>query len=81
MGRSGCARGTQSPPAGARVAVRIKIGIPEGYNPPLVKEIDVWFPEGVLYNGGRYPTCSCRLIPVRVSHVCSSRSPASSPCP
>lgn len=54
--------GTPADPQGVNLDVRIKIGIPEGYNPPLVKDIDVWFPEGGLYNGDQYATCSRRLL-------------------
>jgi hypothetical protein len=50
--------GTPAHPQGVRLDVRIDIGIPVNYNPPLVQEIDTWFPKGGLYNGGRYPTCS-----------------------
>jgi hypothetical protein len=50
--------GTPAHPQGVHLDVRIKIDIPESYTPPLVKTIDVWFPKGGLYNGGRYPTCS-----------------------
>jgi hypothetical protein len=50
--------GTPAHPQGVKLDVRIEIGIPVNYEPPLVKEVDVWFPRGGLYNGDRYPTCS-----------------------
>jgi hypothetical protein len=50
--------GTPAHPRGVHIDVRIDIGIPEGYEPPLVQEIDVWFPRGGLYNGGRFPACT-----------------------
>ena len=54
--------GTPTHPQGVRLDVRIKIGIPQNYEPPLVNEIDVWFPRGGLYNGDKYPTCSARTM-------------------
>jgi hypothetical protein len=54
--------GTPSHPQGVRLNVRIKIGIPVNYEPPLVQSIDVWFPHGALYDGGRYPSCSYRRL-------------------
>ncbi len=54
--------GTPAHPQGVHLNLRIKIGIPENSNPPLVKEIDVWFPRGSLYNGDKYPTCSTRRM-------------------
>lgn len=54
--------GTPAHPQGVRLDVRIGINIPDQVEPPLVSEIDVWFPRGGLYNGGRYPTCSVRTL-------------------
>jgi hypothetical protein len=54
--------GTPAHPQGVRLGVRIGIDIPTQVEPPLVSEIDVWFPRGGLYNGGRYPTCSVRTL-------------------
>jgi hypothetical protein len=54
--------GTPAHPQGVRLDVRIAIGIPEGYEPPLLSEIDVWFPRGGLFEGGRYPTCSVATL-------------------
>jgi hypothetical protein len=62
--------GTPTAPQGVRLDVKIKIGIPEGYNPPLVKEIDVWYPKGGLYNGDLYPTCSRTLLASRGPSAC-----------
>jgi hypothetical protein len=54
--------GTPAHPRGVHLAVKIDIGIPENYEPPLVQTVDVWFPKGGVYNGGRYPTCSKRTL-------------------
>jgi hypothetical protein len=54
--------GTPAHPQGVRLSVQIKIGIPVNYEPPLLNEVDVWFPRGGLYNGGRFPTCSERRL-------------------
>lgn len=54
--------GTPAHPQGVHLDVRIKIGIPVDYNPPLVSAIDVWFPRGGLYNGDRYPSCSVQTM-------------------
>ena len=62
--------GTPTAPQGVHLDVRIKIGIPQSYNPPLVREIDVWYPKGGLYNGGSYPTCSRLLLSARGPRAC-----------
>lgn len=54
--------GTPTHPQGVRLDVGIDIGIPEGYNPPLLQEIDVWFPRGGLYNGDHHTTCSIQVL-------------------
>jgi len=66
--------GTPAHPQGVHLDVRIKIGIPENYNPPLVKEIDVWFPRGGLYNGDKYPTCSVRTMDLSGPSACPADS-------
>jgi hypothetical protein len=66
--------GTPTAPQGVRLDVRIKIEVPESYEPPLVNEIDVWYPKGGLYNGDRYPTCSRRLLAARGPHACPADS-------
>lgn len=38
--------------------MRVNIGYPADYEPPLVQSVDVWFPKGGLYNGAKYPRCS-----------------------
>jgi len=54
--------GTPAHPQGVHLDLRIKIGISENYEPPLVQTIDVWFPRGGVYNGDRYPACSKRTL-------------------
>lgn len=54
--------GTPAHPQGIHLEVRMTFGIPVGYNPPLVSRIQVWFPRGGLYEGGRYPTCARRVL-------------------
>ena len=54
--------GTPAHPRGVHLGVRIDIAIPENYDPPLVKEIDVWFPRGGRFNGAKFPTCSVRTM-------------------
>jgi hypothetical protein len=54
--------GTPAHPQGVHLDVRLKIFYPSGYEPPLVDSIDVWFPKGGQYNGGRYPSCSYRRL-------------------
>jgi hypothetical protein len=50
--------GTPRHPQGVVVDVTAHISIPNDYDPPLVNSIDIWFPKGGLYNGGRFPSCS-----------------------
>jgi hypothetical protein len=54
--------GTPAHPQGVQLDVRIKIGYAPNYEPPLVQSVDVWFPKGGQYNGGRFPTCSYRRL-------------------
>lgn len=54
--------GTAAHPQGVKLDIGIDIGIPRNTNPPLVSEIDVWFPRGGLYNGGKYATCSVQTL-------------------
>ena len=66
--------GTKADPQGVHLDVRIKIGIPVNDEPPLVKEIDVWFPRGSLYQGGKFPTCSEQRMNVGGPSVCPKQS-------
>jgi hypothetical protein len=66
--------GTPTAPQGVHLDVKIKVGVPESYNPPLVKEIDVWYPRGGLYNGASFPTCSRRLLAARGPRACPADS-------
>jgi hypothetical protein len=68
------AAGTPAHPQGVRLDVRIAIGIPINYEPPLVNEIDVWFPRGGLYNGDKYPTCSVHTMDVSGPSGCPKDS-------
>jgi hypothetical protein len=54
--------GTPAHPQGVHLDVRINIGIPEDYTPPLVQTVDVWFPNGGLFNPSHFPTCSVRVM-------------------
>jgi hypothetical protein len=66
--------GTPTAPQGVHLDVKIKVGVPESYNPPLVKEIDVWYPRGGLYNGASFPICSRRLLAARGPRACPADS-------
>jgi hypothetical protein len=49
-------------PRGVRLAASFGY---QGLSPaeqPMLTELDVWFPKGSLYNGGRYPTCSAHIL-------------------
>jgi hypothetical protein len=54
--------GTAKHPQAVRIESHAYIKIPEGYDPPLVDTVEVWFPKGGLYNGRKYrsarTTCS-----------------------
>jgi hypothetical protein len=65
--------GTPTAPQGVHLDVRIKIDVPEG-DQPLVKEIDVWYPKGGLYNGGSYPICPRPLLASRGPRACPADS-------
>lgn len=50
--------GTPAHPQGVKVDVKGTIQTPLDQDPPIVKSVDIWFPKGGLYNGGKFPTCS-----------------------
>jgi hypothetical protein len=54
--------GTPRHPRGVKVDVTSTISIPDDYDPPLVQTIDVWFPKGGVYHGGRFPACAQSVI-------------------
>ena len=54
--------GTPAHPQGVHLDVRMRFGIPAGYDPPLVSRIQAWFPRGALFEGGQYPACSRRVL-------------------
>ncbi|HEY6757967.1 MAG TPA: hypothetical protein VI318_00695 [Baekduia sp.] len=66
--------GTPSHPQGVKVDVKANIFIPADYDPPLVQTVDVWFPHGGLYNGGKFPACDQALLARRGVGVCPKTS-------
>jgi hypothetical protein len=66
--------GTPRHPRGVRIDVKADIHIPSDYDPPLVQTVDVWFPKGGLYNGGKFPACSERVMARRGIKACPPRS-------
>ena len=54
--------GTAKHPQAVRIESHAYIKIPEGYDPPLVDTVEVWFPKGGLYNGHKYPKCSHNVL-------------------
>jgi hypothetical protein len=66
--------GTPAHPQGVHLDVRLTIAYPKGYEPPLVDSIDVWFPKGGLYSGGKFPSCSYRRLNALGPRGCPSGS-------
>jgi hypothetical protein len=66
--------GTPRHPQGVVLDVRSSIEIPDDYDPPLVQSVDVWFPKGGLYNGGRFPTCNQAALAHRGLSACPKGS-------
>jgi hypothetical protein len=54
--------GTPAHPQGVHLSVRIAIKIPNSYEPPLLNEIDLWFPRQGVFNGDQYPVCSVSTL-------------------
>jgi hypothetical protein len=54
--------GTPSRPQGVMINSLTEIETPEGFEKPIVQVIDVYFPKGGVYNGGKYPSCSQRTM-------------------
>jgi hypothetical protein len=66
--------GTAKHPQAVRIESHAYITIPEGYDPPLVDTVDVWFPKGGLYNGHKYPKCSQNVLARRGPPGCPKGS-------
>jgi hypothetical protein len=66
--------GTPAHPQGVHLDVRLTIGIPVNYSPPLVQTIDVWFPRGGVYNGAKFPTCSYQRLNAAGPRACPPES-------
>ncbi len=66
--------GTAKNPQAVRIESHAFITIPQGYDPPLVDTVDVWFPKGGLYNGYRYPKCSQNVLARRGPSACPKGS-------
>lgn len=66
--------GTLQHPQGVKLSVDAHILVPDDYDPPLVDTVDVWFPKGGRFNGGKYPTCSRQTLSRRGFAGCSKRS-------
>jgi hypothetical protein len=66
--------GSATHPQAVRIESHAYITIPEGYEPPLVDTVDVWFPKGGLYNGHKYPKCSQNVLARRGPSACRKGS-------
>jgi hypothetical protein len=66
--------GTPSHPQGVTIDITGKVDIPMDYDPPLAKTVDVWISRGGVYNGGRFPTCSQRVMEQRGIRACPKGS-------
>lgn len=54
--------GTKAKPRGVKLTVDAHIEMPDDFEPPLVRSVDVWFPAGGLYNGAKHPRCSQAVL-------------------
>jgi hypothetical protein len=50
--------GTPKKPQGHKLRFNVKWETPGDVEKPIVQKADVWFPQGSLYNGAKYPKCS-----------------------
>jgi hypothetical protein len=50
--------GTAKKPQGVKLTVSMHWDTPEDAERPIVQTFDVFFPQGALYQGDRYPSCS-----------------------
>jgi hypothetical protein len=66
--------GTPKHPQGVVIETRAKIDIPADYEPPVTKTVDVWFPRGGVYNGGKFPVCDLRRLQERGVAGCPKSS-------
>jgi hypothetical protein len=54
--------GSPRHPQGVRLTMALGWHQASTANQPTITKIDVWFPRGALYNGGRYPSCSEQVL-------------------
>jgi hypothetical protein len=54
--------GTKSKPQAVRLSGSLHIEHVPGYERPIVTRFKLWFPQGSLYNGGKYPKCSLKFL-------------------
>jgi hypothetical protein len=66
--------GTPKHPQGVIIDTKATIDIPHDIDPPLVQTVDIWFPKGGLYNGGKWPTCNLKLLARRGPAACPPKS-------
>jgi hypothetical protein len=48
--------------------------VPDQYEPPLVQNVDVWFPQGGVYNGAKFPSCSENTLARKGLRACPKGS-------
>ena len=66
--------GTAKYPQAVRIESDAYVKIPDGYDPPLVDTVEVWFPKGGLYNGHKYPKCAENVLARRGVAACPKGS-------
>jgi hypothetical protein len=66
--------GTPAHPQGVKIDTKVKIDVPQDQDPVPVESVDVWFPKGGLYNGGKFPKCSQNLLARSGPGVCPKGS-------
>jgi hypothetical protein len=66
--------GTRAHPRGVKIDLRTTINIPGGYNPPLVKSMEIRLPKGVVFHGDRFPACVLKRLTRHGPSACPKRS-------
>jgi hypothetical protein len=66
--------GTRSHPQGVRLTTTFHWEDLGAANQPIVQKFKVLFPNGSLYNGAKFPSCSYRVLNARGPHGCPSGS-------
>jgi len=66
--------GTPAKPQGVKIKTKVKLDVPLDEDPQIADSVDVWFPKGGLYNGGKFKQCSESTLSRQGPNACPKES-------